>query len=228
MRAEREQTIIDIIRTGTLAELNEIFHDPPGFDVAAPLQHDWPPLLHAACECRLDMVSWLLAHDANPNQCVDGKTPLIVALMTPGREAQQVFGAVNVLLNNRAVVNVSDRVGRTPFMYAVRNGYRQVVDMLLKEAALEACDNEGNTVLFHAIECRHVELVRVLLQADVCTDIVNASGATPREWALQCGLTPAETDDLFPVQVEYVVPPEYLCNNTPEALAPTVFGDGSV
>lgn len=228
LRAEREQTIIEIIRNGTLAELYEIYHDPPGFDVCAPLLHDWPPLLHAVFELRLDKITWLLAHDANANQCVDGKTPLIVALMPAERDEQQLFGVVNVLLNNNAVVNVADRTGRTPFMYALRNGYIQVVELLLNEVALEACDNEGNTALYYAIESGHVDLVRKLLRADVCTDIVNAGGATPREWALMCGLTEDVVNELFPVFVEYIVPSEYLVNNTAAALAPTVLGDRRV
>lgn len=53
---------------------------------------------------------------------------------------------VDFLLETGAVVNVCDKVGQTPLMFAAKNGLLDIVKLLLKTASLEACDNEGNTV----------------------------------------------------------------------------------
>lgn len=181
---------------------------------------------------------WLLSAGADIHRHVNGTTALHAACI-PSSTLQQdggasdggegverrMFDTINLLLNNGAVLNVGDRHGRTPLMWAVRSGNALAVERMLVEASLEAVDNEGQTALFHAIESKLSTMVRLLLAAGAATDGVNALGMTVRDWAESCGLD--AIDELFPLQAaEYDVPASWLEQSTVAALAPTVFGNG--
>lgn len=150
LRMEREENIIRIIQDGTLAELAEMHDDPIGINLSALLLNDWPPLFHAAHEWRQDKLAWLLAHGADANQCVGGVTALLAACMSAGNECTDervLCGCVRTLLTHGAVLNIGDRLGRTPLMHAARNGHQLTVGLMVHEnAALEACDNVGDMV----------------------------------------------------------------------------------
>lgn len=148
---EREENIIRIIQDGSLAELAEMHADPTGINLSALLLNDWPPLFHAARGWRLDKLTWLLAHGADANQCVGGVTALLAAFMSgggnEGTDERVLCDCVRTLLTHGAVLNIGDRLGRTPLMYAARNGLQLTVGLMVDEnAALEACDNVGDMV----------------------------------------------------------------------------------
>lgn len=159
LRVEREENTIAIIMEGSLYELEEIHGDPIGIDLSALLLNEWPPLFHAAFGWRLDKLNWLLAHGSDVNQCVGGTTALIAACMSDDSAHDDhddellLCGTLRTLLSHGAVLNIGDRLGRTPLMYAARLGYLLVVELMMQEnVALEACDNEGDTVRYLLFE----------------------------------------------------------------------------
>lgn len=70
---------------------------------------------------------------------------MIVALRNKTGQSA-VSNIVNLLLEHGAVINIADRVGMTPLMYAITNDHIEVAKKIIPFAALEACDNEQNTV----------------------------------------------------------------------------------
>lgn len=68
-----------------------------------------------------------------------------------------------LLINGGANVDGSSPKGCTPLLYAARGGYAAVVRfLLLKKASPLRQDNAGGTVLHHAIEKGHTEVLSVL------------------------------------------------------------------
>lgn len=69
-------------------------------------------------------------------------------------------------------------------MYASRGGYAEVVRYLLEKGASPLKqDNAGGTVLHHAIEKGHIEVVQVLIEHGVdvysAIEIADNAGRTP-------------------------------------------------
>lgn len=64
------------------------------------------------------------------------------------------------LLEQGAIVNVRDKTGLTPFMYACIFGNMDIVDLLLNLSAIDAVDNFGKTVIdgsfVHTTTCHFI------------------------------------------------------------------------
>ena len=74
--------------------------------------------------------------------------------------------------------------GCTPLMYAGRGGYSQCVEYLLqKKASALKQDNAGGTVLHHAIEKGHIQVLETMLGLGVdvysAIEIADNAGRTP-------------------------------------------------
>ena len=88
-------------------------------------EEDATALMDACAIGRLSIAKVLLAHDANPNaMALDGSTPLLESIGRPAlpRNWESRREMVNVLLNNKASVNVADWQGITPMLAAARTG----------------------------------------------------------------------------------------------------------
>lgn len=95
-------------------------------------------LIHAAGEGQLELVRALLKHGAKPNYVVpdNGHTALMSGAGFPA--------VVDVLLEGGAKIEVADRSGRTPAIFAGLTGCQQAVDHLKKRGAdLERKDMHG-------------------------------------------------------------------------------------
>ena len=67
------------------------------------------------------------------------------------------------LLEKGAAVEAKDGVGRTPLLWAAKNGHEGAVRQLLgKGVAVEAKDGDGRTPLLWAAEKGHEGVVRLL------------------------------------------------------------------
>jgi ankyrin repeat protein len=89
-----------------------------------------------------------------------------------------------LILNANANVDGMSPKGCTPLLYAARGGYAEVVRFLiLKGASPLRQDNAGGSVLHHAIEKGHIEVLNVLQEhgIDVHTaiEIPDNAGRTP-------------------------------------------------
>jgi ankyrin repeat protein len=179
-----EQDGIDSVRSALAA----------GGDVNERDENGWTPLMHAALECRAQIMHLLLekgavaslrANRTRTNSFTGhGQSPLIIAAgcfiarrraeLAPNRgmppacvasERAAPLAMVRDLIAHRADVNASDTEGRTPLMLAVMQGWAGVVtELLSKHAAVNARDREGRIAIDYADPEDH-EIVRLLQQA---------------------------------------------------------------
>lgn len=79
---------------------------------------------------------------------IDSLTPLMLICKQEAYPSQidDVINMVKLLLEQGGVVNVRDKTGCTPFMYACAFGNNDIVDLLLNLSAIDATDNFGKTV----------------------------------------------------------------------------------
>jgi hypothetical protein len=145
-----EQDGVDAVRAALIAggEVNEL--DKAG----------WTPLMHAALECRANIVKLLLDHGADVNIRGDtaagkfpanGQTALLLAAgcfiarrraqLAPERSMPPDYGdyelaapakMVRDLLTHGADPTIADSDGRTPLMMATMHGWPDVVEELLR------------------------------------------------------------------------------------------------
>ena len=89
-----------------------------------------------------------------------------------------------LILNGNAAVDGASPKGRTPLLYAARGGYADVVRFLMARGASPLRqDNAGGTVLHHAIEKGHTDVLSVLQEHGVdvhsAIEIPDNAGRTP-------------------------------------------------
>lgn len=103
----------------------------------------WTILFHACKYGTLEIVNFLLNRGENINKQIDSTTPLMLACQN---QTEDVIEIIKLLLRNGAVLNISDNRGKTPLMFAIGNGLTEAVKIFIKNASLEATDNDGWTV----------------------------------------------------------------------------------
>jgi ankyrin repeat protein len=164
-----EQDGVDAVREALAAggDVNE--RDPAG----------WTPIMHAALECRAQILDLLLEHGAlvnvrsettNKGFMTTGRTPLLVAAgcfisrrraqlapergMPPGYIEYELAAAgkmVHDLLAHGADVTITDIDGRTPLMMAVMHRWPGAVrDLLAAHAGVNIRDRAGRLAIDYA------------------------------------------------------------------------------
>uniref|UniRef100_A0A3B4BCZ5 Uncharacterized protein n=1 Tax=Periophthalmus magnuspinnatus TaxID=409849 RepID=A0A3B4BCZ5_9GOBI len=147
-------------------------------DEAPSLQHlggsvgglDWNPLLRAVFLGRLRLTRLLLEGGAYVNESDGlGRTPLMVAVLTPHRDAQSAprHRMVRYLLECGADPNIQDKFGRTALVHAVLAGVEpQIVALLVGSGGDPALpDHDGGSALVHAVRSGHRHTLRLLVDA---------------------------------------------------------------
>ncbi|XP_037946398.1 uncharacterized protein LOC119678568 [Teleopsis dalmanni] len=179
---QSENSLYDVVKEGDIKRLKEKIINEQ-IDVDAVI-NDSTLLLIACKEGYLDIVKFLiLEQKANVNKQVDSITPLMNACDSYNKDKQIVGEIVLILVTNGAVINVSSKYGVTPFMLACKNGFRNVVSMLIKDASLESVDNFGYSPIFFAIEGNHEDIVKMLVDVGVSLTTPNGKGYTPHLFA---------------------------------------------
>ena len=103
---------------------------------------------------------------------------------TPSDRVLSAVSQGDVAAVNEAIahgrLNVRDRDGRTPAMYAVIDGRASVLDALLASGAdVAAADQRGWTALHYAAQARDASAADKLLRNGAPVDAIDAFGNTP-------------------------------------------------
>jgi hypothetical protein len=166
----REQDGVDAVRAALTA----------GGDVNERDDSGWTPLMHAALECRAQIVKLLLergadtkrrANSAQGKSFMDqGQTALTIAAgcfinrrraeLAPERGMSEAYieselsaplMIVHDLIDHGAAVEATDADGRTPLMMAAMQGWSGVIrELLARKASVNAVDHLGRTAVDYA------------------------------------------------------------------------------
>ena len=128
------------------------------------------PLVAASKLGYVSILEELIKAGADVNYVVQKVTALQVAA-TNGR-----LEAVEMLIENGAIVDFLNDEGRSALLFAVENGFIEVVELLLKKSAkVNQIDNSGNSALCIASKYNHSKIVELLIsyKADVNNTLGN-------------------------------------------------------
>ncbi|XP_072393584.1 uncharacterized protein [Diabrotica undecimpunctata] len=126
----------------------------------------------------------LYQHGANINHTnKKGITPLHLAV----REKNQRF--VNLLINWNAEVNTTREYNISPLMDAAKRQLALVKILIKNDANIQHVDQNGWTVLHHAVKFNNKPIVTFLLKNKVEIDTTNNEGDTPLMIACRSNLT---------------------------------------
>jgi ankyrin repeat protein len=92
----------------------------------------------------------------------------------------QAKEAVELLLKQKANVNVTDENANTPLHLAAEKGYLEIVELLLKSGAnVKAKNTKSNTPLHVAAKNGHIDIVKLLIGRGATIDVVNKDKRMP-------------------------------------------------
>jgi uncharacterized protein len=157
-RDEKGQTGLLIAMREPSPKVIQVLLDSPKTNVELRNDKDESPLMLAALKGQQDLVTRLIARDADINK--PGWTPLHYAA-TNGHVA-----IMKQLLENYAFIDAQSPNGTTPLMMAAMYGSSAAVQLLLDEGADTAMKNQlGMTALDFAQKANRPDAVRLLSSA---------------------------------------------------------------
>ncbi|KAI9658530.1 MAG: hypothetical protein M1831_003968 [Alyxoria varia] len=105
----------------------------------------------------------------------------------------------------RSSIDVKDRMGSTPLMWAVSRGYLdRARRLLMKGADPDARDLEGGSALLYALRFRDFQIVKLLLQSGANYTSINGKDHSLLHAAVYAGVN----DDIFGLCLHYYKPAE--------------------
>lgn len=159
-----------------------------GADVNAVTNYGWTPLCMAAMR-NAEITEFLLSKGANPNPheltreddcpCAAFETPLHFAIRSDS------LNIVKTLVNNGALVNVTDEDGVTPLHRAINNCNSEIVAYLLEKGAYVGLKDGkyGRTELHTAVIKGQKEIVDQLITAGADLGAKDNEGKTALDYA---------------------------------------------
>ena len=92
-------------------------------------------------------------------------------------------------LDNKNLVNIPDKNGLNPLLYAVKSECLPIVELLVKEkyVNLDFQDKDKNTSLHYSVIQRKYELIDLLVDNGADIDVQNADGHTSLMMAAKAG-----------------------------------------
>jgi ankyrin repeat protein len=109
-----------------------------------------------------DIIAFLIEKGANVNQSDNfGTTPLMVSI-----SESEDYETLDLLIENKADLNAKDKLGKTALMRSLKLEYNSddVMEYLIKKGAnIDTKDNQGNSLIFLALEEERIEFVSELL-----------------------------------------------------------------
>ncbi len=182
-------------QNGNLGVVNTLIENGAKVNAIVPLNLA-TPLYSAALTNNQALVDLLLKKGADVNQVIaepgsaridipginDGATLLHLAIQL------EHTAAIKVLLQNNALVTVTDSKGLTPLHLAAAKGLASPVSQLLARGAnVNAAASNGRTALYSAAEKGYIDVVNILLKEDVDINACTIAGTTPLQIASHKG-----------------------------------------
>ena len=167
--------VASFVIEGNLESLNRLFYSTPMKDLVVPgpfmARHRTftaLPLLHlAVLHQQYAVAHFLLEQHVDQKQCCgEGMTALHIAVFL------QLRDMVQLLLFYRANVNVCDKFGRSPLLYAIENRDLEIGECLLACGPLD----DGAEALHLAIFTEQLEFVKLLLRHGIKPEEKSRSG----------------------------------------------------
>ena len=133
-------------------------------------------LLRYAFDKNLVGINAMLLGGANANYAdSNGNTALIIV------SSYGDLAAVNTLTAYKANINVANKYGMTPLLYAIKGGYDDVVRMLISRGDIDInkANNNGQTPLFYAAYTGNTSITQDLLELGADYNKADNKGITP-------------------------------------------------
>jgi ankyrin repeat protein/L-ascorbate metabolism protein UlaG (beta-lactamase superfamily) len=196
-----------------------------GADVNAMTDFGWTPLSMAAM-CNAEITEYLLSKGArvNPHEiekqegcaCAGHQTPLHCAVRS------ESVSTVKVLVENGALVNVTDDIGSTPLHAAVSNCNMEIAEYLVSKGAYLNLKDEkyGRTELHTAVLRGQKTMVERLIQEGSETDVQDNDGLNPLDYARYHGF-----EDVAQILQEYQAQAIRYTNTPAHTLTNTRIGE---
>ncbi len=178
--------ILEMVRSGQVAELKELVLKYPEFDLANAADVRDNSVLHGASFAgNTELVAFLLENKANASLTNrDGATPLHGASFMGRTEIAKL------LLARHVPVDIKTGAGVTPLILACDRGNREIVDLLLENKAdINASSRVGITPLVAATAGGHREIVKSLIAAKANVNARMKDGTTALMLAEKRSLT---------------------------------------
>ncbi|XP_039617335.1 ankyrin repeat, SAM and basic leucine zipper domain-containing protein 1 [Polypterus senegalus] len=158
-----EHTLKMALSSGDIGLVESLLND--GMNIESQVVFGWTPLMCAVNASHFELTQLLLDRGANANASKDKYTALMAACTASGLE-EKIVKCVELLLLRNADPNVSNNALMTPLMFASRDGYIQVITLLVSHGAeLDSQDQRGYTALLYAAhygkECAVLELLKL-------------------------------------------------------------------
>uniref|UniRef100_UPI003AAABF0B ankyrin repeat, SAM and basic leucine zipper domain-containing protein 1 n=1 Tax=Centroberyx gerrardi TaxID=166262 RepID=UPI003AAABF0B len=116
-----------------------------GMDVETRLGYEWTPLMCAVNVANYDLAKLLLDRGASANFRKDQYT-VLMAGCTASASEDKIVRCVELLLSRNADPNMLDRSHMTCLMLAARDGYSNVINLLVShKAEINAQNSNGYT-----------------------------------------------------------------------------------
>lgn len=158
IRDEHGQTVLLVAIREPSPKVVDLLVASPKVNVEMRNSKDESPLMMAALKGQQDLVTKLIARDADVNK--PGWTPLHYAA-TNGHVA-----IMRVLIDNYAYIDAESPNGTTPLMMAAMYGSPEAVKLLIDEGADQSLKNQqGMTALDFAKRANRGEAVQMLSRA---------------------------------------------------------------
>lgn len=195
--------------TGELKDLKTLLEEGGDvFNINTPIRGSLNLLMNACMGAQPEVVEFLIDKGAEVNIDCDSQTPLMYACKS-AEDSERVTRVAKKLLEAGAAVRISTLYGDTPLIFASQAGHTQAVEMMVKQASLDATNNQtGNSAIFFAIEKNHRDIVKILLENGASINIANRKGYLPRAVAEMHGFE--DILQLFPqLEEQYRIPDHY-------------------
>ena len=127
-------------------------------------------------------VKFLISQGLSPNTIDSNGNPMLVLAIK-----DRSYGVIDVLLTAKDMdVDLSNKQGETPLMYAAINGDLPLVKTLVLKNKAQL-DHIGWTPLHYACAKGHLEVAQFLISNGAMVDSLSLGGTTPLMMAVQSG-----------------------------------------